>query len=218
VGRLVQWLSVEPAPRVPQRRRVVAIRDQEFHEPLKDVGQLGVEAARLGHVPLLERRAVAEREPLEQAARTRLRRLRQRLGRVPLRREPAKALDVELEPVLSPKPDAVALGLDPFLADGAAQSRESAPEGSARTFGVLTRPQELAQRVARARALRQGQVSEQRGRLAGVERDGLAVAFDPRRAEQPDRHGHVRHDNSLRPGFVTIRGRRPGNLRKVASR
>ena len=56
---------------------------------------------------------------------------------------------------------------------------------------VVGRPQQAAERLARAGAIGKRQMSQQRHRLAGVEGHPLAVPFDPRGAEQRDleRHG-----------------------------
>src|SRR4029453_5120889 len=93
---------------------------------------------------------------------------------------------------------AVARGVDPLLPDGLAQHGERPPECAACMLGILFGPEQLAERLARARAVDEGQMGEQGGRLARVERRWPACAGHPWRAEQGDleRRRHVCHRNA----------------------
>ena len=108
--------------------------------------------------------------------------------------------------------DAVAGGVDPFLADCRAQGRERAAQRTASVIRVVGRPQQAAERIARAGAVGERQVSQQRHRLAGVEGHPLAVPFDPRGAEQLDLERHSATIVAAVTGFVTHPGRSRGRV------
>jgi hypothetical protein len=95
----------------------------------------------------------------------------------------------------------IARRLDRVGADDAAQGRERAPQRAARVLGVVLRPEQFGQDVARSGTFDQRQVGEQRHRLAGVEADRDPVVLDPR---GPEQH-HL--DRSHLLATVTIPGR-----------
>ena len=206
VGRLVQRVEREPAARVRGSPAVLAALGQRPHEPPERRAELALQRVGLAHVPGVEAAGCrAGRSP--RAARRGRPRRRLELAGVAGRRAPGTRRTSTSAPVA--QRDAVARGVDPLLADRLAQRRQRAPQRPARVLGILVRPQQLAQRLARARALGEREVREQRRRLAGVERHRLAVPANPRRAQQRDLQGR-RHGAT-----VTIPGRSAGKLGAV---
>ena len=140
VRGLVERIELEPAPGVRYGLGVLAAGDQPIHQAPQHRNQLALESARLGDLPVVEVRAVTQREPLEKATRQEDHRLVQPLDRRVPGDELAKALDIELETRPSQQGNAVAAGLDPLVADRLSQRRQRAPERPARVLGVVTRP------------------------------------------------------------------------------
>ena len=91
--------------------------------------------------------------------------------------------------------------LDPFVADRSTQGRKRAPERPPGSIGIVPRPEELTQRLSRARAIGERKVSEQGDRLARVEAHRFAIALHSRRAEKSDLHCHHRDDTCPPAGF-----------------
>ena len=196
VGRLVERVELEPAAgmgELPGR----------LGQPRQHCGQLASQRVGLATLPVLEGGRIAKPEALEEVAAKALGR-----GLQPSRRGVgAEAIDVDLEPGPAHERHVIARRLDRAGADGAAQRRERAPQRAARVLGVVPRPEQLGQDVARPWALDQRQVGEQRHRLAGVEGDRDPVVLDPRGPEQ--HHLDRRHLRTT----VTIPGRRAGDPR-----
>ena len=205
VRRLVQRVEREPALRVADRAAVLAALRQRPHQPRRARRRARAAARR-------PRARTRRRSPGCRARRSprAARRGRPRRRRASSSASPAasarNAAHVDVEAVAVAQRDAVAGGVDPLLADRLAQRRQRPPQRPARVLGILVGPQQLAQRLARARPLGQREVREQRRRLARVERHRLAVAANPRRTQQRDlqrrRHGAT----------VTIPGRSAGKL------
>ena len=207
MDRLVERIELEPALGVRNGLHVLAASHKLLHQALQRRGELTLERPLLGDLPVVEVGAVTEREPLEEAAGEEGNRLAQHVARRTICRELAKALDVQLKAAPSSQGDAVAGRLDPLLADRLAQRRQRAPERAARVLGIMTRPQQLAERLARPRALHKREMRKQRHGLARVERDRRSVSCDTRRPDQHDLQRHQRHDNGRRDDLVTASGR-----------
>ena len=130
VRGLVQWIDLEPPASVGNGPLVFATRGQQLHQAPQRRAQLARQRVRLAHLPVVEVRAVTQRETLHEAAGEQRHRLAQILGGGTIRCQLPEALDVELEAGSLLQGDAVAGGVDPFLADCRAQGRECAPQGA----------------------------------------------------------------------------------------
>ncbi len=124
-------------------------------------------------------------------------------GRRDQRTEPA---DVD-RVVLQLEADRRPAGVEPAAAQRRAQRRERPPQRGPSPIRLRVRPQQVDQQVAAVDAAGHGQVGEQRGRLARVHTQGLAVDLDPRRPQHVDPE---RHDASISDRSVTIQ---PASLR-----
>ena len=205
-GRLVERLEVDPAARVADRRRVVARGGLEVGEPVQRGRQLAAQAVGLQPLPVVEGRAVAQPEALEEVAAAQGDGPLELRARGVARGQRAEAADVEVERRRVRQGDAVPRRLQVLVADGLAQGRERPAQRPARVGGVVVGPQQLGQGVAGVGALGQREVGEQCRRLAGVERHRRAVAHHAGRAEQRDGQRH-RGRASQPERAVTIPGR-----------
>jgi hypothetical protein len=180
VGGLVQRVELEHPPRVADPVAVLAGRLGGVGQARERGGQLALERARLRALPVVVAGRVTQPEALHELAAEQLRRARE----VALGRQRAEAVHVDVDAAVPHQPHAVTPGLDRLGADRAAQRGQRPPQRAARVLRVVLGPQQLGQRVARARAVDEREVRQQRERLARVERDRLPVALDARRAEQ----------------------------------
>ena len=95
------------------------------------------------------------------------------------------------------QPDVVTGGLDVRRADGRAQGGQRAPQRAAGVVEVLVGPEQIGERRRAGGGVGSARWASSGHRLAGVERDGRAVALDARRTEQPDLdHCPPRHGRS----------------------
>ena len=221
MSRLVQRLDPRPALGMRKCPVVLTPLGVDFDQSSQYRAEFAAQAVRLPELPMVELRAVAEREPLEKVRGEEIGRLAQALGRRAFRRERAKAGDVELETGASPQGNCVARGFDPFLADRAAQARERAAQGSSRPIGLESRPQKLAEGVAGEAPLGEREIREQGEGLARVEAHRLAAPLHARGAKQSDVDRHGRNDTRPRSRFVTVSGRpcrRTGDMSLSQSR
>ena len=197
VGRLVERVEGEPATRTRDRLRGVARGSEGAREPVEHRGELPVHLVARELLPVVERGAVAEAEAgeeratverggllerLEAAGAGLVRRVAVALGR---RDEPAQLVDVEPDPRPRER-DGIPPDLDEARVERRLERRERAAEGGTRTVGVGLGPEEPGERVASGRAPGEGEVGEQRGRLARVDVERPAVDLDQRWAEERD--------------------------------
>ena len=136
--------------------------------------------------------AVAQREALEEGSGEESDGCLEVGGPGVLGGERPKAVDVDLEARTAAQRDAVAGRLDMAFADRAANCRERAPQRAPRAGRVVLGPQQIAQRLTRARPIAQREVRDQRQRLARVQDHRHAVARDRRDTEQRDQNRHPR--------------------------
>ena len=113
------------------------------------------------------------------------------------RREPVELVDIEL-PAL--ERDGVPRDGDPAAAERRAQRRERPAQRRARAIGRVVGPQELRERVAIVDAALDGEIREQRRRLARVHRERDAVGKHDRWPEELETQ---RHGTSLIRTVVT---------------
>ena len=151
--RLVERIETEPAAGERDGVRVVALLRAGPDQAAERRGELALQGVGLVHLPGVELGAVAQREALEQIPTEQLDRFLQLDRRRPLGGELAKAAHVDGEAVAVAQRDAVARRIDPLLSHGAAQDRERPPQRAASVIGILLGPEQLAQRLARPRAL-----------------------------------------------------------------
>ena len=180
VGGLVQGIELEPAAGVRDRLLVFAASSQQLDQASQRPSRARAPArpprrsasrrspgCRAARNPPGSRRRTAP--PPRSGARARRRRLASSRNRSTSSSRAGSAL----------QGDAVAGGVDPFLADRLAQGRQRAPQRAASVIRVVRRPQQLAERLARARALGKRQMGQQRHRLARVEGDRLVRPVRP---------------------------------------
>ena len=148
MGGLVQGIDLEPAAGVGEGALVFTTRSQQLHQAPQRRAQLAPQRVRLADLPVVELRAVAERETLQEVAGEQRHRLAQALEGGAVACELPEALDVEFEAGSPLQGDAVAGGVDPFLADRRAQGRERAPQSTPSAIRVVGRPQQAAERLA----------------------------------------------------------------------
>ena len=103
--------------------------------------------------------------------------------------------------VLQLEADRRPAGVEPAATQRRAQRRERPPQRGPSPIRLRVRPQQVDQQVAAVDAAGHSQVGEQRGRLARVHTQGLAVDLDPRRPQHVDPE---RHDASISDHSVTI--------------
>ena len=197
VGRLVERIEREPAPRTRDRLRRVARGSEGAREPVEHRGELPVHLVARELLPVVERGAVAEAEAGEERAAVERGGLLERLEAagaglvrgvpVALRRrdEPTQLVDVEPDPRPRER-DRVPPDLDEPGAERRLERRERPAEGGTRAVGVGLRPEQPGERVASRGAPGEGEVGEQRGRLARVDVERPAVDLDQRWAEKRD--------------------------------
>ena len=168
-----------------------------LHQPLQRLGDLARQPLRLEPLPVVELRAVPQREPRQElpphgggspterfearrAGRVRGMAVPRALGDVA-----AKHLDVQGQ-VLAAEDDRIAGRSDPPPAEAGSQRRQRAPERRAGVRVVLVRPQQHGHPFAGLRAPGHGQVREQRHGLPRVDRERHAVHQDLGRPQQRD--------------------------------
>ncbi len=197
MGRLVQRIEPETAPRVVDGPVVGAGAGVGVHEAVEQLGEFALEPFRLRELPILEARSVADGEPLEefpavqvggalvalQAPPTRLRRGVFVLGWWDA--EAVELLDVDPGLVRLER-DRLALESEPAVAEPVVQDGERPAQRAARPCLVAGRPEQSREMLA-GPGPGDGNVREDRGRLARVDRQGLAVHLDERWAQQ----GHL---------------------------
>ena len=204
VRRLVERIESEPAARTRDRLRRVARGSEGAREPVEHRRELPVHLVTCELLPVVERGAVAEAEAGEEratvergrllewleAARARLvRRVPVALGR---RDEPTQLVDVEPDPRPRER-DGVPPDLDETRVERRLERRERPAEGGTRAVGVGLGPEKAGERVASRGATGEGEVGEQRGRLARVDVERPAVDLDQRWAEKRDAELGRRH-------------------------
>jgi len=185
----------------------------------------GVGAAQLlghGQLPLVEFGAVAQREAAQEVVAVEGDgglHLRQSFnGRgagVPgaLRGRDGGLKDGYVTPdVIVIQTQAVAGDVERLFADGSAQGGQRAAQGSPGPLVIHLRPEQGGQRVAGLESAGDGQMGQQRHRLARVGFDGAAVAFEARGTKEEETKCHIDRPNSIRNQhfvtlFVTIRRR-----------
>ncbi len=189
-----------------------ALRRFERHQPSERDAQLAAERLGLERLPLVPRRAVPEAEALEEVATMDVDGDRQPLsaGRTCVRRrvrvrrvsdERPKVGDVEpdvLRAGIAAKLDLSPVHPEPPAAERGPQHAQRAPERSASVIRVRLRPEQLGQRLARDRPADDGDVGEQRDRLARVHGDRPPVRDDLWRAKKD--HPERQAISSLVPG------------------
>ena len=186
VRGLVQRIGSETFLRLRDRRREVAVALGGRGESGERFGVIGAERIGLSGLPVVERRAVAEREALEEVAA--IDRDRAREVATADRAPEFDHVDGQILPI---EVDRLALGLEPPIAEGRAQHRECPSQRTAALLLVGVGPQQRRERRAALPPLRHGEVREQCRRLAGVGLDRLAADLDARRAEE--RHAQPGH-------------------------
>src|SRR5919199_1374060 len=87
--------------------------------------------------------------------------------------------------------DVLPVDLEPALRAGLTKRRESSPQRGASPSLVVFWPEQTGKRVARVAPPGDGQIGEERDRLARVHLERLAAYLDARRAEQ--RYRRPRH-------------------------
>jgi len=181
VRRLVERVDREMALRVPERRAEIAVPLRVNGEPREDLGVRASQRVGLGGLPIVELRAVAEREALEQVAAV-------ERGRV---REPAvgdgpaklRHVDPQIGPV---EIDRLALGLEPAVAERGPQDRQRATKCAPGLLLIMFWPEQRRQGRPPLWLPGHGEVGKERGRLSGVGLDGLPAHRDRGRAQQAD--------------------------------
>ena len=140
------------------------------------------EAVALGSHPVLEVGRVTDCEPLQEVTAEELHSgLQPTIGdQVP------EQVHVDGDAVALDQTHVVAGGFEEIAADGTAQRRQCASQGSARVRLVVPGPEQIGQAVPRAGPVAERQEGEHGERLAGVEGDEHSVAFDPWGAQQAD--------------------------------
>jgi hypothetical protein len=204
VGRLVQGVEGEPAAGVGDGRLPLPPGGEAAREPLQRAGKLAPQALALEELPVVEGHAVAQaeaRHKIVPVQRRRPRQRRQALGAdLRLRVAVHTALDEPGVEAVHVHHDVLAGELHPLPvyaqpARGARllERREGPAQGGPRPGLVVLGPQQPRERVARVAPPRDGQVGDQRYRLARVHLDRNPVVHHARRAEQ--RYRRPGHDH-----------------------
>ena len=95
-----------------------------------------------------------------------------------------KPPDVDLQARLGTQGDLIPLGVHPALAEGRVEIHERPAQPGTGALAVRIGPEQRRQRLAAVRLARDGQIGQQRQRLAPLDRDRHAIALDARGTEE----------------------------------
>ena len=185
MGALVQRIEIDTSFGGSARGRRVPVRLRDGGQPVEDGRDGPFDGDGLRRTPVVELRAVPEREPREQWSAGQVRRRLQH--RLLVRRErlldgldvDARGREVEL--------DRGSIHAHPSVAKRRPQHRKRAPQGAPRGLIVGIRPKERRQLLARERTLLDGEQGKDRERLAGIDDDGDSVDGHLEGSEDMDR-------------------------------
>ena len=192
VGGLLQRVQAQAPARVPDGRREAARLREPLDEAVERGGQLAAQRIGLERLPVVEVRAVAQREAREEVVAVDGDGLLQRLGGGPrIGDARAEAVEVDVDRRAAEQGDPLPRGLQRLVADRSPQRRQGAPQRPAGVALVVLGPQQRRERVARAGAAGQRQVGQEGDGLARVDLDGPPVDLDLRRPQEGDgQRGH----------------------------
>ncbi len=214
MGRLVERVEGEAAGRGIDGGRDVAAAFGDVGKPVQHGGDAALGRDRPGGTPVVELRAVAEREAREERA----------AGEVGRRREDARVVrgrgmldgdEVDVDRVV--EGDDGSVDPQPSVAQGGSQHGQRPPERAAGRLVVGVGPEEGGELVARVWAALDREDGEDRERLARVDHDRRAVDRHDERPEHADpepgaragRCGHPRNGSATDRDPVTFAARHP---------
>jgi hypothetical protein len=172
--RLVEWVELEPS--FPEDDRPPRLLTR--YEPLEYSSQLLSQGVGLGGLPLVELRAVTQREPREEIPGVRGHRIVEAI----IRDQGAETANVDVDGVIESDPNALDTQL--LAAQACSQRRQRSPQGASGALGVCIGPEERREAIAGLRLLSHGQVRDKSRRLPRVHLDRAPATLDARRSEE----------------------------------
>src|SRR5438874_10026352 len=179
VRGLVQRVDREPALRVVDGRSEIALALGARREAGERIAILRAERVALGGLPVVELRAVAEGEALEEVAAIQTDRVVE--ASLTYRAAELGHIDGEVPAV---QIDRVTVALEPAIAECRAEHRERPAERAAGLLVVGIRPEQCREGRPSLWLGRYRKIGEERRRLPGVGLDRGAADLDARRTEQ----------------------------------
>ena len=195
MGRLVQRIDGQPAPRIVDGRRPFLRIARAAYQRLQEPGQVVAISFGLEELPVVKRRAVAQGEAGEKITVLNAGRFGQvraagltghGAGRWAVGQATFKGMNIAVEIVVKGKRHLLAFDVQPGQCGGGVERRECTPQRRARTGLVKFGPEQSGKRIARVGLARDGQIGEQCRGLARVGYEWFAVEFDAWRAKQVD--------------------------------
>jgi hypothetical protein len=98
--------------------------------------------------------------------------------------EGAKVSDIDAQTGIPPQDDVFAIQVQPLVADSTLQGENGTAEITTRGRSVAFRPEQLGQGVTGAGSGRKREISEQRKRLAAIQRNAHAITSQVGRTEE----------------------------------
>ena len=184
VGRLVQRVEREPLLGPGDGLGQPARAGEQIDQPVEGRGELALDGVGRDPLPVVEGGAVAHRESRQQLTAVQVDRGRQRAGvdRGVGGRSPELG---QIEPgAREVERHRAAIGHQPLAAERRAQGRERPPQGRPGALAVVLGPEQRRDHVAPLDVPVDGEVGEDRRRLAGVDRQWAAVEFHDRSAQK----------------------------------
>ena len=192
---LVERIELDPPPRRLHRPARIPTVEPSGRKSIEEVTHGPLDAHGAGGLPIVERRAVAQREAgQERAPGERRRSLK--VGRPERCRQALQFDQIDgcgrrVERDLCPPDDHTG------SADRGAQRRQRTTKGTPGGLVVRLRPEHRRQLVAGERPSAGSDKGDDRERLAGVHHDGAATHGHVQGAEQPDGEGRRRADHDV---------------------